>query len=103
MGAILLIAQASVLPGTPPAAPPDIELNARVEAREVTIQKDGPIRLELRVEPGVSDIAVERSQPAGAQTYRNLRIDARVAAWLRQETDGSVAISTESSTGEQPK
>ena len=103
MGAILLIAQASAAPGAVPATAPDIELTARVQAREVAIRQEGPIRLELTVEPGITDVAVERSQPAGAQNYRNLRIDARVAAWLRQEADGSVTVSTDSSTGEQPQ
>ncbi|RYE82631.1 MAG: hypothetical protein EOP19_15745 [Hyphomicrobiales bacterium] len=103
LGAILLIAQASAAPGALPASAPDIELQARVEAREVTISQDGPIRLELHAEPGMTDVAVERSQPGGARSYRNLTIDARVAAWLRQNADGSVAVSTDNSTGEQPK
>ena len=99
-GAITLIAQAAAAAAAPPATPPDIELTARVEARQVRIQQEGPVRLDLRVEPGVTDVAVERSQPGGANSYRNLRIDARVAAWLWQGEDGAVTLSTERSTGE---
>jgi hypothetical protein len=103
LGALLLIMQASAEPAGAPAMPPDVELKARVEAREVLIEQEGPIRLELRAEPGITDVKVERSQPAGAQTYRNLVIDARVAVWLNQAADGSIAPAIEGSTGEQPQ
>ena len=103
MGAILLIAQATAAPAATPAAPPDIELTARIQARDVRIEQDGPILLRLEVEPGVTDVEVRRSQPTGAKTYRNLTIDARVAAWIRREDDGSVTLSTEGSTGEPPQ
>lgn len=85
MGALLLIAQAVAAPGAGPARSPDIELTAHVTAREVTVQREGPIKLELRAEPGTTDAAVERSQSAGASSYRNLVIDARVGAWLGQD------------------
>lgn len=97
---ILLIAQAVAVPGAMPATPPDVELSARVEAREVRIEQDGPIRLELRAEPGVTDMLVLRSQPAGARSYRDLVIDARVAAWLGRDSAAPVTLSTAGSTGE---
>ena len=103
LGAILLIAQATAAPAANPVAPPDIELSARVQAREVTIRQDGPIVLRLEVGPGLTDLEVRRNQPAGARSYRNLTIDARVAAWFRQDDDGSLTLSTETTTGEQPQ
>lgn len=103
MGAILLIAQAAAAPAAPAAAPPDIELTARVQAREVRIEQEGPIVLRLEVEPGITDVQVARNQPAGAKTYRNLTIDARVAAWFTQDANGPVAPSSENPTGEQPQ
>ncbi len=102
MGAILLISQAVAAPAVA-AAPPDIELTARVQAREVRIEQEGPIVLRLEVEPGVTDVTVTRNQPTGARTYRNLTIDARVAAYFRQNEDGSVTPSTTRSTGEPPQ
>jgi hypothetical protein len=100
-GAILLIAQAVAAPATAPPRPADIELTARVRAREVSIAQEGPILLRLEVEPGVTDVAVTRNQPAGARNYRNLAIDARIAAWLSHPEDEPHALST--TTGEQPQ
>lgn len=102
-GAILLTAKALAPTGEPPSAPPDVELKARAEAREVSIEQEGPIRLELRAEPGLTDVKVERSQPPGATSYRNLTIDARVATWLSRERDGAEARPAEGSTGEPPQ
>lgn len=84
--------------GTPTTAP-DIELTARVTARAVTIEQEGPIRVELRAEPGPTDSRTVRSQPAGARSYRNLTIDARLAAWLTDPAAAPPEQSTES-TGE---
>jgi hypothetical protein len=69
------------LAATQPVAPaPDIELKARVNAREVTVQQQGKASLELRVSPGVAPpVVVERSQPAGAPAYRNLTVEVRGA------------------------
>lgn len=99
LGAILLIAQATAAP----AVAPDVELRAHVQAREIAIEQEGPIQLDLRADPGSTDVKIERSQPAGAQRYRNLTIDARLAAYLKQQADGSIAPTLESSTGEQPQ
>jgi hypothetical protein len=103
MGVILLISQASAAPAALAAAPPDIELIASVQAREMQIEQEGPIVLRLEVDPGITDVEVTRNQPAGATTYLNRPIAARVAAWLRQEDDGPLTLSTEVSTGEQPQ
>lgn len=68
----------------PAAPPPDIDLNARVRAREVAIRQQGEASLTLRAEPGVTPpVRVERSAPPGAQHYRNLTLtvhaEARIA------------------------
>jgi hypothetical protein len=66
-----------------PLPPPDIELNARVQAREVEIRQDGAARVALRAEPGdAPPVRVERSAPAGAKKYRNLTIDVEAEARL---------------------
>jgi hypothetical protein len=63
------------------AAPlPNIELSARVRAREVTVRQEGEASLALRVSPGEAQpVEVRRSAPAGAQSYRNLTISVRGA------------------------
>lgn len=62
------------------APPPDIELTARVRTREVTVRQEGAASLALRVSPGEAPpVAVERSAPAGARSYRNLTISVRGA------------------------
>ncbi len=77
----LALALLQLAAAQPAAPPPDIELTARVRAREVTVRQDGTAALELRVSPGVAPpVEVRRSAPAGAQSYRNLTIDLRAAA-----------------------
>ena len=57
------------------AAAPDIELNARVDARDLTIRQETPLTVSLHAEPGQAPpISVQRSAPAGAKTYRNLTL-----------------------------
>lgn len=107
MGAFLLFAQATsavaVTPSLPgPTPPPDIEIRARFEAREVMVDQEGRVAVTLRPEAS-SSIEVRRSQPAGARTYRNLTIDARVAAMISLDDDGTLIVSTTGSTGEQPQ
>lgn len=64
-----------------PTPLPDIELSARVRAREVLVRQEGEAHLSLKVEPGVAPpIEVKRSAPPGAQRYRNFTIDLRAAA-----------------------
>jgi hypothetical protein len=65
------------------APPPDIELNARVSAREVSVRQEGPARLTLHAEPGVAPpVKVDRSAPPGAKSYRNLTINLHAEARL---------------------
>lgn len=95
---ILLFAQVGAA-AMPTLSPPDVELSARVEAREITIEQDAPVRLKVHAEPGVTDLEVKRSQPAGARRYRNLTIDARLAAWLSPAADAGDTV-TSKTTGE---
>lgn len=57
------------------AAPPDIQLQAVVEARSMTIEKKGEARLEVWAEPDAGSI-VKAEAPRGAKsgTLRNVRV-----------------------------
>ena len=66
-----------------PMTLPDIELNARIRAREVVVRQEGEARMTVSVEPGVTQpVEVNRSAPPGAQRYRNLTIDLRAVAQI---------------------
>jgi hypothetical protein len=81
MGLSILFLQLAAAQAAAPA--PDIELNARVTAREVNIRQEGPAHLQLHADPGVAPpVKVARSQPAGAKTYRNLTLDLHAEARL---------------------
>ncbi|MBV8915242.1 MAG: hypothetical protein JOZ05_19665 [Acetobacteraceae bacterium] len=72
----LLFLQLAAAPVAATATPPDIELNAHVQAREVTIREEAPVRLSLHAEPGnAPPVKVTRSAPGGAKSYRNLTLD----------------------------
>ena len=91
-GLALALLQLAALQAAAP--PPDIELTARVRAREVTVRQQGEASLGLRVSPGEAPpVEVERSAPAGAQTYRDLTISVR----------GAVRLADPSSTPPQPQ
>lgn len=95
-GATLIFAAAAAVA---PAGPPDIELHARVHAREVRIEQQGEARLRVWAEPSGGDkVEVERNLPKGQRRYRNLDIEldaqARVAGPPRR------AAETQSQTGE---
>ena len=80
MNAIIpLLLQAVAAP--PPEQVPDIQITARVEAREVSIEKSGPARIALNASPlQDSAIATDRNRSEGARRYRDLTIaiDARL-------------------------
>ena len=79
MGLILVAQAAAPLAATPP----DIELRAQVQIRSLEIRNAGTARLELRAAPGEAPpVEVERSAPAGAKSYRNLRIGLTAIARL---------------------
>ena len=52
---------------------PDIEINARVQAKRVKIDQQGRATARVRLEPaGDERVDVERNLPRGKSTYRNL-------------------------------
>ena len=71
--AILFLQAASAAAPATPA--PDIEFNARIEARRVEIRQGGDLQVEFRADPGEAPpVEVERSAPPGQRSYRNLVI-----------------------------
>lgn len=71
---LLLLLQAST-----PA--PDIELNATVRARQVTIEKKGDASLTVHTEPEGGNIVDVRAPKAnGRKTLKNVRVNVRAEA-----------------------
>ena len=67
---------------TPPPTPPDIQLDARVTAREVRIERKGEARLTLHAGPdGGTDIEV--AAPPGEDRTRLRNVEVRVHAEAR--------------------
>ena len=94
-GLALLLAQLA------PAQLPDIEIAARVSAREVEIEQEGEARLTLHAEPGEAEpVRVERSAPAGRKSYRNLTIDLRAAARIAPDAPSTTTTTHRNETGE---
>ena len=73
--AILFLLQAA-------AQAPDIELNAQVRARRVTIEKKGDARLRVWTDPdsGGNVVDVEAPKANGRKTLRNLEVNVRAEA-----------------------
>jgi hypothetical protein len=70
---LLLLAQA--------VAAPDIELNAHVRARSVTIEKQGNASLSVRTDPEGGNVVDVRALKAnGRKTLRNVDIDVHAEA-----------------------
>jgi hypothetical protein len=92
----LLFLQLAAAQTSAPA--PDIELNARVNAREVTIRQEGRADIALHASTGEAPpVQVERSAPPGAKTYRNLTIAVHAEARL---ADPNQARSQQGTTNE---
>ncbi|GGD63373.1 hypothetical protein GRI62_12640 [Erythrobacter arachoides] len=73
--AILFLQAVGTATPAAPAPPPDIEFNARIEARRVDVRQGGDLRAEFRADPGEAPpVQVERSDPRGQRSYRNLTI-----------------------------
>lgn len=63
------------------AQPPDIELNAHVRARSVTIEKKGDARLTVTTDPdGGNIVDVEAPRTNGRKTLRNVTVNVRAEA-----------------------
>ena len=72
MLAFLLVLQAA------PQTPPDIELNAHVRARSVTIEKQGDARLTVTTSPdGGNIVDVQAPKANGRKTLRNVEVNVR--------------------------
>jgi hypothetical protein len=71
----LLLLQAAAQPA------PDIELNANVRARRVTIEKQGNPELTVRAGPdGGSLVDVRAPKANGRKTLRNVQVNVRAEA-----------------------
>lgn len=94
-GAISLLLAAAAGPDT--AALPDVEIAARVRAREVRIQQQGRAIAEVRVEPeGARQVQVDRNLPKGRSAYRNLDLTLKVEGRLADP----LALPENTSTGD---
>lgn len=96
-GAISFLLAAAI---AAPAALPDIEIGARIKAREVKVEQQG--RVEVRLEPDAGGrIEVERNLPKGRSTYRNLELRLNIEARLADPSARSAtAVETASQSGE---
>lgn len=86
--ATLMTAAAAALGGQLP----DIEIDARVKAKQVTIERQGRASARVRLEPNGADrVEVERNLPPGQTTYRNLdlrlKVEGRLADLADRETN----------------
>ena len=80
-GPTLLIAAAAA--GASAALPADVEIRARVEARDVRIEQQGRAEALVFVEPSAGErIEVDRNLPKGRARYRNLELDVHVEGRL---------------------
>lgn len=89
---ILIIAAAAAWS----TAQPDIEINARIQAKSVKIEQQGRASARVRLEPsGGERIEVERNLPRGKSTYRNLDLRLTIEGRL---TDPAAARTNASAT-----
>lgn len=84
---LLMLAQAAV------QTPPDIALEARVQAREVRIEKRGEASLEVRGGPG-SEVRVEAPEANGRTRLRNVDVTVRAEARVSDERENPQASET---------
>lgn len=80
----LLQAAAAAPPAAPDLVLPDIAINARVQARSLTIERQGDTRLTLRTAPDGGNVVDVRAPRAdGRRTIRNptvtVNAEARIA------------------------
>ncbi len=73
-----------------PQALPDIELNAHVRARSVTIEKQGEATLTVRTEPeGANLVDVQAPKANGRKTLRNVDVTVRAEARIGEPGQAS--------------
>ena len=85
---VLILAQAAAVQ----AQAPDIELNAHVRARSVTIEKEGDARLTVTTDPdGGNLVTVQAPKANGRKTLRNVEVkvhaEGRIADPLQPSRD----------------
>lgn len=98
LGAALFLA-ATAAAGPAPTGPADIEVNARVRARDLRIEQQGDARIRVWAEPSAADkVEVGRNLPKGQRRYRNL--DIRLDAEARIAGPTGRSGETASQTGE---
>lgn len=92
--AMILFQAAS--PAAAPAGQPDIELQARVRARSLTIQKRGDASLTIHTDPDGGDNLVEVQAPKanGRKTIRNVDITLRAEANIADPAQNRLALET---------
>jgi len=85
MSVTTLVLAAAAAAGGAAAHLPDIELNARVRAREVRIEQQGEAHVRVWAEPSAGDdVKVDRNLPRGQRTYRNLDVKLHAEARLAE-------------------
>ena len=79
---------------------PDIELNATVSARSVTIEKQGTASLSVTSDPeGGNIVNVSAPKGNGRQILRNVDVKVRAEARIRSETAQSQKKLEQGETG----
>ncbi len=100
IGAFLLLFFQPAAAQPPSLSPPDIELNASVRARRVTIEKKGEASLVVRAGPDAGSIVDVRAPKAnGRKTLNNVQVDVRAEARIG---DPSQPSQINPGTGETP-
>lgn len=80
MLALLLVAQAA------PVQLPDIEINARVRARELSVEQRGEAQLRVRAEPfGAERVEIDAPRLNGQTTLSNVTVDLHASATISDE------------------
>jgi hypothetical protein len=81
----LATATAPPEPATASTPRPTIEFQARVRAKEVTVEQAGEARLTVRAEPALEQaVEVRRNQPKGPRRFRNLDVTLDARATLAE-------------------
>ncbi len=100
IGAALLLILQPAAAQAPNLAPPDIELNASVRARKVTIEKKGEASLIVRAGPDAGSIVdVQAPRANGRKTLNNVKVEVRAEARI---ADPSRPSQNNPGTGETP-
>lgn len=84
------------------SVPPDIQLNARVQARSVTIEKHGNASLTVSTKPDGGNLVDVRAPKAnGRKTLRNVDVNVRAEARIAAPEAAPQKEQTEAATAPQ--